>query len=135
MRTLLILVAVIALSGCLRDDPMNVSFVSYEPRHIDDGLVISTPQDEGIDPEQLEEIFRSTYADENLWSLRSLLVFKNKTLVAEAYLKDENDITSRHLIWSCTKQVMGVLTGIAVDQGIIASIDDPISDYLPEVLS
>jgi CubicO group peptidase (beta-lactamase class C family) len=29
---------------------------------------------------------------------------------------------------------MGVLTGIAVDQGLIASIDDPISAYLPEVL-
>ena len=77
MRPLIILVAVFVLSGCLRDESMNLSFVSYEPRDIDDGLVLSTPQDEGIDPEQLEEVFRSTYADENLWSLRSLLVFKN----------------------------------------------------------
>ena len=55
--------------------------------------------------------------------------------MAEAYLKDADDITSRHLIWSCTKQVMGILTGIAVDQEIISSIEDPISDYLPEVLT
>ena len=135
MWTILILVTVFALLGCMRDDPLNKPYVSNEPRDFDDGLILSTPQEEGIDPEQLDEAFRSTYADENLWSLRSLLVFRNNRLVAEAYLKDENDITTRHLIWSCTKQVMGVLTGIAVDNGIIASTNDPISDYLPEVLS
>jgi CubicO group peptidase (beta-lactamase class C family) len=135
MRTIIILLISLAFTSCMKDENMNMPFDSFEPRQIGDGLVISTPQEEGIDPDQLEQIYRATYADENLWSLRSLLVFRNNRLVAEAYLKDVDDITTRHLIWSCTKQVMGILTGIAVDQGIIASIDDPISDYLPEVLT
>lgn len=47
-------------------------------------------------------------------------------------MKDNADRTTRHLIWSCTKQVIGVLTGIALEKGFIESIDDPISKYLPE---
>ncbi len=133
MRTFIILLISLAFTACMKDEPMNLSFVSFEPMEINDGLIISTAEDEGIDPDQLEQIYRSIYADENLWSLRSLLVFRNNTLVAEAYLKDVDDITTKHLIWSCTKQVMGILTGIAVDQGIISSINDPISDYLPQV--
>ena len=135
MRMSIILLISLAMTACMRDEPINMPFVSFQPREIGDGLVISTPLEEGIDPEKLNSIYNSVHADENLWSLRSLLVFKNNRLVAEAYLKDDNDITSRHLIWSCTKQVMGILTGIAVDQGIISSINDPLSEYLPEVLT
>ncbi len=69
------------------------------------------------------------YADDNLWSLRSLLVFRNGKLVSEAYLKSAEDLTKKHLIWSCTKQVMGILTGIAIDKGLIKNVHDPISDY------
>jgi CubicO group peptidase (beta-lactamase class C family) len=119
----------------MKDDPMNRPFVSSEPEEIGDGLILSNPMAEGIDPEKLASVYSATYKDENLWSLRSLLVFKNNKLVAEAYLKDAQDITSRHLIWSCTKQVMGILTGIAVDNDFISSIDDPISEYLPGVVS
>ena len=135
MRLTLILLISLLLSACMKDDPMNQAFVSFEPKDIDDGLIISNPLAEGIDPEKLTSVYNISYNDETLWSLRSLLVFKNNKLVAEAYLKDEKDITTRHLIWSSTKQVMGILTGIAVDQGLIASINDPISAYLPEVLN
>jgi CubicO group peptidase (beta-lactamase class C family) len=133
MRILIILITALALSGCIRDEDLNLSYESYQPRAMDDGISISTPQEEGIDPDKLEQIYQETYTEEDLWSLRSLLVFKNNNLVAEAYLKDKKDITTRHLIWSSTKQVMGILSGIAVDQGIIVSIDDPMSDYLSEV--
>lgn len=122
-------------SSCLKDDPLNLPFVSSEPEEINDGLILSTPQAEGMDAEMLQSIISSTYENEDLWSTRSLLVFRNNRLVAETYHKNANDITTRHLIWSCTKQVMGMLTGIAVDQGLIASLDDPISDYLPEILT
>jgi len=135
MRPAIILLTTFALAGCMKDEPMNQPFESFQPKEIEDGLTISTPREEGMDPDKLDQVYKSTYADENLWSLRSLLVFRNNKLVAEAYLKENSDITSRHLIWSCTKQVMGVLTGIAVDQGLITSIEDPLSDYLTEALS
>lgn len=135
MRLTLILLVSLLFASCMKDDPLNKPFVSSDPKDINDGLLLSTPQAEGIDAQKLNSIISSTYENENLWSIRSLLVFRNNRLVAETYHKNENDITTRHLIWSCTKQVMGMLTGIAVDQGLIASLDDPMSAYLPEILT
>jgi CubicO group peptidase (beta-lactamase class C family) len=116
-------------TGCLVDDELNLPFDSYTPAELSDGLIISSPADENMDPVILEEIYKSVYTDDNLWSLRSLLVFKNGRLVSEAYLKDKGDISTRYLIWSCTKQVIGILTGIAVNNGLITDIDDSISSY------
>jgi len=133
MRLLSIFSVLILLTGCLKDDPANLSFNSFVPVEIQDGLALSTPEDEGMDAEKLDQIYKSIYADENLWSLRSLLVFRNGSLVAESYLKDEMYRTHPQLIWSCTKQVVGILTGIAMEEGLISSLDDPISDYLSEL--
>ena len=94
------------LSGCLKDDELNLPFISYEPINISDGLLISNPTNEDVDPLLLTEIYNDVYNDENLWSLRSLLIFRNGKLISEAYLKDEQDITNKHIVWSCTKQVM-----------------------------
>jgi CubicO group peptidase (beta-lactamase class C family) len=130
MRHFPIVLVFIFLSGCLKDDPMSKPFKTYIPEEINDGLLISTPEDQGIDPVKLTDIYTRIYADENLWSLRSLLVFRNGMLVSESYLKDDNDRNHPQMIWSCTKQVMGILTGIAVEEGVIYSIDDPIANYL-----
>jgi len=83
-----------------------------------------------VNAAELENIYKSVFDDENLWPIRSLLVYRNNKLIAENYFKDKNDISTKHLIWSCTKQVLGALSGIAVEQGIIESLDDPISKYL-----
>jgi CubicO group peptidase (beta-lactamase class C family) len=128
-------VIVVLTNSCLKDDELNLSFDSYEPINIEDGLVLSNPEDENMDSGLLTDTYRTVYEDDNLWSLRSLLVFRNGKLVAETYLKDKSDITNRHIIWSCTKQVMGVLTGIAIDKGIITDIDDPISNYFDDELT
>ncbi|MFT5168036.1 MAG: CubicO group peptidase (beta-lactamase class C family) [Saprospiraceae bacterium] len=119
----------VLMSGCLTDDPLNQSFASFQPQQIGDQLLLSYPSAENMDSLALVDIYNRAYADDNLWSLRSLLVFRDGKLISEAYLKDEKDITTRHLIWSCTKQVMGVLAGIAIDQGYIESLNDPISEY------
>lgn len=66
-----------------------------------------------------------------MWQVRSLLVFRNNKLVAESYTKDVDDITRPTAIWSCTKQVMAILVGIALEDNLIGSIDDPIEKYLP----
>ncbi len=134
MRNLLILLVLILVSGCLKDDPLNQPFHSIEPKVIDDDLLISTPSKENMDSLALINIYDQVYSDDDLWSLRSLLIFRNGHLVSEAYLKDENDITNRHIIWSCTKQVIGILTGIAIEQGYFNSLDDPISDYFTSEL-
>lgn len=125
----LLTLSLFLLNGCLKDDALNLPFISYQPKNINDGLILSTPSDEDVNAELLNDIYNDIYNDENLWSLRSLLVFRNGNLISEAYLKDEADITQRHIVWSCTKQVMGVITGIAKDKGLIADVNNPISDY------
>jgi len=125
----LLSLSLLTLNGCLKDDALNLPYTSYEPKNINDGLGISTPSDENVNPEQLNKIYTDVYSHENLWSLRSLLVFRNGRLISEAYLKDEADITQRHIVWSCTKQVMGVISGIAIDRGLIANVNDPLSSY------
>ncbi len=121
-------------TSCLKEDPINTPFDSFQPREISDGLIISSPDNEGINEVKLNQIYNDVYSDENLWSMRSMLVFKNGKLVSEAYLKDQDDITTRHLIWSSTKQVLGIITGIALEEGLISSLDDPISNYLSSEL-
>lgn len=135
MRIINLLLISVLLAGCLTDDPTNLPLTSIQPKELNDGHSISSPADELMDAQALKAVYNQAYTDENLWSLRSLLVFRNGRLVSEAYLKDEMDISQRHIIWSCTKQVMGVLTGIAIDEGLITSLDDPISNYLDNELT
>jgi CubicO group peptidase (beta-lactamase class C family) len=99
---------------------------------MNDGWQISDPTAENIDPAALADIYKDFHADESIWQVRSLLVFRNGKLVAESYTKDDNDIATPRAIWSATKQVVGLLTGIALEKQIIKSINDPISFYLTE---
>jgi len=129
-----VMVSVFVFSGCLSSDHPFVPFETYQPRSIDDGWVVSTPGEEGVDPIALTEFYERVHSNQDLWQLRSLLVIKNGRLVAESYLKDENDLFERRPIWSCTKQVLAVLVGIGLEEGLINSLSDPISDYLPEMV-
>ena len=117
---------------CLTDDPLKIPFQSFTPVNLGDGWEIATPDEAGIDGEALKEVYSYVHEDNNFWQIRSLLVFRNNKLVAESYMKDRDDRTNLHPIWSCTKQVMGILTGIAIEKGFI-SINDTILDHLPMV--
>ncbi len=135
MKNIIIFLCAVLLNGCLTEDPLNQQFNTFKPKEIGDGLVLSNPSTENVDSLALVNIYDNVYSDENLWSLRSLLVFRNGKLISEAYLKDSEDITTQHLIWSCTKQVMGLLTGLAIENGFIESINDSISDYFSSELT
>ncbi len=124
-----------SFSGCLKSDDPHLPFSGIQPKDIGDGLPLTTLQVANIDEAILSDVYQDLYTDKNLWSLRSALVLRNGNLVAEAYLADEADINQSHLIWSCTKQVMGTLTGVALEQGLISSLEDPISDYLSDELA
>jgi CubicO group peptidase (beta-lactamase class C family) len=122
------------LSGCLEEGSLHRDFKTFAPLDIADGWVISTPSAEGIDSLGLVQVYKDVYNHKNSWSLRSFLVFRNGRLIAESYLKDEADRTRYNAVWSCTKQVTGIMTGIALDEGYITSINDSIKDYLgPEL--
>lgn len=131
----IILILCFLLSSCLKEDELKKPFVSFVPEQIGDGWHISDPETENIDYDELKKIYSEFHADEDIWQARSLLVFRNGKLVAESYTKDDSDRTTPRAIWSATKQVVGLLTGIAVENQIIKSVEDPISDYLAEAIT
>lgn len=60
----------------------------------------------------------------------SYLVFRNDTLVYEEYFENFGQKETSNS-FSMAKSVVGLLIGIVKDEGKIKSIDDPVSDYLP----
>ena len=131
--TLIALFSVI-FGSCLKDDLLKVPFQSFTPANLGDGWEIAEPAEVGIDSEALKEVYKYVHNEDNVWPIRSLLVFRNNKLVAESYMKDPDDRTNFHPLWSCTKGFIGILTGIAVDKGFF-SIEDKISDFFPNAPS
>ena len=61
----------------------------------------------------------------------ALLVVKHDKIIYEKYWEgyDENSLTNS---FSVAKTFIGLLIGIAIDEGKINSVDDPVANYLPE---
>ena len=60
----------------------------------------------------------------------SFLVIRHDSLLYEDYRNGWNDTLTSN-IYSATKTIVGLLTGIALDEGTIHSLDDPVSRYIP----
>jgi CubicO group peptidase (beta-lactamase class C family) len=63
----------------------------------------------------------------------AFLVVHDDELVYERY-SDGYDETSVHTSFSMAKSFASALVGIAIDEGDIKSVDEPITNYLPELL-
>lgn len=61
-----------------------------------------------------------------------LLVIQNDTIIHERYFQGGNN-ESTFTSWSMAKSFVGTLIGMALGDGKIASLDDPITQYLPEL--
>ncbi len=65
-------------------------------------------------------------------STNALLVIHGQRIVAEIYRNGSNEKT-RFISWSIAKSITSTLVGIALSEGKIDSIDDPVTKYLPEM--
>ena len=131
---LVLVIVSIAFASCLKEDLKENPYKGFTPVNISDGWELSTPGQENMDSLALDTIFKDVFGDENTWMMKSFLVFRNGKLVAETYLQNESDRTEPDAIWSCTKQINAMITGIAVDKGLIDNIDDSIGKYLPSYI-
>jgi CubicO group peptidase (beta-lactamase class C family) len=61
-----------------------------------------------------------------------LLIIRNDTIIFEKYYRG-NTKDSHTIAWSVTKSFVSALMGIAIQEGHIKSIDQKVSDYLPEL--
>ena len=63
----------------------------------------------------------------------SIIVIQNDTIKFEEYYGgfDRSTVTT---VFSVSKSLTSLLCGVAVREGYIRSVDDPVTDYLPELL-
>jgi len=68
---------------------------------------------------------------ERTWTT-GLVVIKDDTILHESYYRG-NQASTQCISWSVGKSFVSALVGLAVSEGRIKSIHDPITDYLPEL--
>ena len=67
-------------------------------------------------------------------TIDSVIVIRNGNVVLEAYPNRFYPASSAHQLFSITKSVTSLLIGIAVDLGLIESVNDPILAYFPDAI-
>jgi CubicO group peptidase (beta-lactamase class C family) len=105
----------------------NLEMVEYKPLQGDDWKV-STPSEQGLDPDLVAKLYRNAAELETLYGL---LVVKNGYLIAERYF-NEGEVDQLSGRQSVTKSVTSALVGIALDQGYLSSVDQKMMDFFPE---
>jgi CubicO group peptidase (beta-lactamase class C family) len=81
-------------------------------------------------PKELNNIPFDKYLDDN--KTVAFLIIKNDTIQYEKYFKgyDKESIVPS---FSMAKSVTSILIGCAIDEGLIKSVDEPITNYIPEL--
>lgn len=129
MKMKLILAAIILLSlltGCRQT---SVPDAYQVPRQLDDGWKTASVEDVGLDPAKIEALVRDVQSG-GYDNLHSALLVKDDRLVLEEYFHGYNRLRT-HDVASVTKSVTSILTGIAIDQGVVAGTDQSLADLLP----
>lgn len=87
-----------------------------------------SPENREVEISGLEKILLEA---ESIESLRSLIIQQNGNVISEHYFKGRSPNRAFN-IKSASKSIIGLLTGIAIEEGFIPSIDEPISTYFKE---
>jgi len=115
------------LVGCGGPSAAELETVDYTPVSRDEWPV-STPEEQGLDPELVAELY---YSASQLETLYGLLVVKNGCLIAEDYF-NEGSVEDKTLLQSASKSYISALVGIALDQGCLSSLEQKLVDFFPE---
>jgi len=92
------------------------------------GWDVSTPEEQGLDPLLVAELYHNAAELETLYGL---LVIKNGQLIAERYFNG-GSVEQKAYMASATKSFTSALVGIALDQGCLSSVDQKMIDFFPE---
>lgn len=130
-----ILVAILAmfiltlLLGCDLSKPSieDLQAIDYRPLPGDDWQ-ISTPEEQGLDPLLVAELYHDAAELETLYGL---LVVKNGYLIAEDYY-NEGSVGQKALLQSTAKSITSALVGLALEQGCLSSVDQKMIDFFPD---
>ena len=125
-RNLIIIISLLAIASCQSKKGDTLQ----SPIRINDGITVSTIEKHKIDGEILKGLNKDIY-NGMYGNLHSILIMKDDELVVEQYYR-EGERDEIHFLASVTKGFVAILTGIAIEQGYIDSVNQPMLDYFPE---
>ena len=102
---------------------------SFSSNNIDFSWIEKSPESIGLDTIEVNQLMDFLKIPE--FNTQAAILIQGNYIIAEYY--DEGyDKSSLVTSWSVAKSFTSTLIGIAIDEGYISSINDPITDYLPE---
>jgi len=116
------------IAEMLRPRPQDLAAIEYAPLPGGDWKM-STPAEQGLDPRLVAELYYDATAFQTLYGL---LVVKNGRLIAERYFNGAS-VGHKARLASVTKSYTSSLTGIALAQGHLKSVDQKMVEFFPEV--
>lgn len=134
--------------GYLRDGVYGPTSFSYEKQQLKDTIVnrgeVFTFNTASSQWDWLDTLHffnqGKRYVDNTMWEAigpktetQGVLIIQNDSIVYEK-CTGEMAVDKIAGVFSITKSFTSLLCGIAVDEGAIRSVDDPVTDYLPELL-
>lgn len=93
------------------------------------GWQISTPEAQGMRSQVLSEMMEHIHRKS--LNIDSITIVRNGRIVLDAYFWPFSK-EDKHSIHSCTKSVMSALIGIAIHNGYIQDVNQPITDFFPD---
>ncbi|MDW3193684.1 MAG: serine hydrolase [Cytophagales bacterium] len=103
------------------------SYTYSTPKALNDGWETASLYELEFTPVSIEDLFEQLHYES--YEIHSVVVIHKNQLIIEEYF-DGYTVDQPHDLRSVTKSIRSLLLGIALDQGFIKSIDDPISTYL-----
>ncbi len=96
-----------------------------------EGWGYASPESQGMDSNLLVEMLK-TIENEEI-GIDALVVVRNGSIVLDATVFPFSIFPDpRHNVYSCTKSVLSILIGIAIDKGYIAGVDQTVLNFFPE---
>jgi len=129
--TLAILGIMVLLSGCSQVDTTREPDLPQitAAEWPTGGWQTSTPESQGMDSQILETMLE-TVQNQN-YNIDSVTIIRNGTLFLDAAVYPYSQ-DSKHIIHSCTKSIVSILIGIALDQGFIEGVQTPVLEFFPD---
>jgi CubicO group peptidase (beta-lactamase class C family) len=107
--------------------------ITASPPNTGDGWTTSTPQAEGMDAAPLLAAMQEMQTGPGYTGIDSMVVVRHGRLLAEGYFNGYGRETL-HDLRSTGKSFTSALTGIAIQQGLLA-VNDPIGQHIPQFSS
>ncbi len=111
-----------------RTKPGISAYGQFENREVKAGAVQEWPSAHDLNKKEIPADILQKFKD---YKTVAFLVFRDDSLRHEQYWDgyDQNSVSNS---FSIAKTFVGVMTGIAISEGKIKSIDQPVGDFLPE---